>query len=93
MKPHDRFPWGHIVNKYEFGPYYIAAYHPDKPGLPEPGYQPPTYYHIWVDGVDTHTSTYTLEGALLVAIATKLLGRHPPSLELLARALKLPEEY
>lgn len=48
-------------------------------------------YHVWVDGQDTNESTNTLEGAMLLAIANKTMGRHPRGLDMIARALKLPE--
>lgn len=43
-------------------------------------------------GEDTNQSTQTLEGAMLVAISHKKLGRHAPGLAMLCRALKLDEE-
>lgn len=98
MRPPEKFPWGQIIEEWEIGPYRIAKYHPYKtprvglPHLPRAAETDRTEYHIWVDGKDTHTGALTLEGALLLAIATKSLGSHPEGMSMIARALKIGEE-
>ena len=92
MRPSEKFVWGQITQEWEIGPYHIAAYHPKLPSNKGKGVdETQTNYHIWVDGRDTHTSSLTLEGAMIIAIADKSLGRHPEGLSMIARALNLPE--
>ena len=93
MRPTERFTWGRIVAEYEIGPYHIVAYHPTLPSNKGEGVdETVTHHHLWIDGKDTHTSAVTLEGAMILAVATRTLGRHPVGLSMIARALKLPEE-
>lgn len=93
MRPAERFTWGRIVAEYEIGPYYIVAYHPTLPSNKGKGVdETVTHHHLWIDGKDTHTGAVTLEGAMILAVATRTLGRHPEGLSMIARALKLPEE-
>jgi len=89
MRPSERFVWGRIVEEYEIGPYHIAKYQPYKPGTREPDES--HQYHVWVDGKDTSEGAWTLEGAMLIAIAHKSLGPHPRGLDMIARALKIEE--
>lgn len=49
-------------------------------------------YCINMRPADTHTGAVPLEGAMILAVATRTLGRHPEGLSMIARALKLPEE-
>jgi len=95
------FTWGKVVDSHEIGPYQIVEYHPYKSGaapVDERGRRLPreveaqTMFHVYFDGEDTNQSTQTLEGAMLVAISHKKLGRHAPGLAMLCRALKIAEE-
>lgn len=91
MRPSERFVWGKIVEEWEIGPYHIAKYQPFKTVGSQVDDTKPPAYHVWVDGKDTNECTNTLEGAMLLAIANKTIGRHPCGLDMIARALKLPE--
>jgi hypothetical protein len=90
MRPSERFVWGKIVEEWEIGLYHIAKYQPFKTSGCQVDDTKPPAYHVWVDGQDTNESTNTLEGAMLLAIANKTMGRHPRGLDMIARALKLP---
>lgn len=95
MRPAERFPWGKIIEEYEVGPYHIARYRPFvpltsstvKPRIVDEAAAP--RYHAWVDGKDTSLGALTLEGALIYAIAHKMLGSHPPGTDMICRALKV----
>lgn len=95
------FTWGKVVNEHESGPYQIVEYHPYKSsGTPvdERGRRLPrevevhTLFHVYYDGQDSNQSTNTLEGAMLVAISCKTLGKHAEGLAMICRALKIQEE-
>lgn len=81
MTKDKAFSWGRITKRYIVGSYEIAEYVSN-------GDQK-TYYHVWVDGMDTNDSTYTLEQAMVLAVATKTLGSHPPGMSILFRALNI----
>ena len=91
MRTSEKFVWGKIVEEWEIGPYHIAKYHPNNLETRDVD-RDRVEYHVWVDGQDTHSGTRTLEGALLLAIATKSLGSHPEGMSMIARALKIGEE-
>lgn len=95
------FTWGKVISEHEIGPYQIVEYHPYKSGgtpVDERGRRLPreveahTLFHVYYDGQDSNQSTNTLEGAMLVAISCKTLGRHAEGLSMLCRALKIAEE-
>ena len=71
----EKFPWGHITERYVIGPYEIAEYVSKD--------DQKTYYHVWVDGKDTNESTYTLEQAMVLAVAVKTMGQHPRGLDMI----------
>ena len=75
----EKFPWGRITDRYVIGPYEIAEYVSKD--------DQKTYYHVWVDGKDTNESTYTLEQAMVLAVAVKTMGKHPRGLDMIFRAL------
>lgn len=94
----QNFPWGLVIRTIDVEGYTFKKYHPYQNGtftlnrsrLPD---REKVLYHIYVNGRDTNTSTHTLEGAMLVAVSTKMLGAHTPGLGMVARALKLPEDF
>lgn len=64
----DDFLWGHVVEVYAVGPYFIAAYQPH-------GYTPNVrQFHGWVKGKDTRHSWSTLDAALAGCIAYRHEG-------------------
>ena len=93
----QKFPWGLVIQTIDLEGYTFKKYHPyknDTFGRPnQPEDRGKVLYHVYVDGKDTNVSTHTLEGAMLVAISAKMLGAHAPGLGMIARALKLPEEF
>lgn len=92
-----KFSWGFVIDTLQVESFIFKKYHPYKDNTygvyPRPYNENITFYHIYVDGKDTNTSTHTIEGAMLVAISVKTLGNHTPGLDMIARALKLPEEF
>lgn len=95
------FTWGKVVAEHEIGPYQIVEYHPYKSGSAPTDHQgrrvkreteAGTAFHVYCNGDDTNQSARTLEGAMLVAISHKTLGRHAPGLAMLCRALRLDED-
>ena len=59
------FTWGTILHVHDIGSYTIVEYKDNKDGKP--------LFHVYVDNKSTNTSTTTLEGALVYAIAYKHL--------------------
>lgn len=100
----DKFPWGRVIERTIIGPhdavtkvprYEIIHYHPYVPSVSrrQEADTSRVEYHVYVDGKDTNQGTLTFEGALLLAIAVKSLGRsHPEGLSMIARALKIGSE-
>lgn len=62
--PH-RFTWGSIDKIHDIGPYTIVEYKTRESAE--------IAFHVYVDEKNTSSSTATLEGALLLAIARKHL--------------------
>jgi hypothetical protein len=67
-KHRARFTWGSVQEIHDIGPYTIVEYisrNRDK--------EDETCFHVYVDGKNTSSSTSTLEGAMILAIAHKHL--------------------
>lgn len=64
------YTWGEIVNIHEVGPYQIVEYFPNYLNLnmSRPNH---AMFHVYVDKKDASRGSYTLEGALLIAIGVK----------------------
>lgn len=60
----NRFTWGKVIKIHNIGPYTFVE-HVDSAGK--------IHFSVYVDGKSTNTSTYTLDGALIVAIGRKNL--------------------
>lgn len=59
------FTWGKIIQTHEIGPYIIIECEPKVGDIG---------FHPYVNGICTHYTSKTLEGALLLAISFKIRG-------------------
>lgn len=66
-KHRARFTWGSVQDIHDIGPYTIVEYVIAREG------KEITLFHVYVDGKATDSSTSTLEGALILAIANRHL--------------------
>lgn len=74
---HTHFTWGPVVAVHRIGPYAIVEYRRQIfEGSTSTGKysDTETMFHPYVDGKDTNVGTYSLEMALLHAIASKQFG-------------------
>lgn len=70
------FTWGKVVDIHAIGPYEIVEYDEFASGSSRgpSGKRPLSgrrLFHVYVDGEDESRSCYTMEGALVIAIAAK----------------------
>ncbi len=92
MRDDKHFTWGKIEEEYEVGPYHIVEYRPWKySAQTQRETEDWKIYHVYINGQDTSQGANTLDQALLVAIAHRSLGPHTHGLDMIYRALKLPE--
>jgi hypothetical protein len=64
-KTPNLFTWGKVVSIHDLGPYTFLEY-TDRDG--------DTNFHVYVEGKSMSSSTSTLEGAMILAIAKKNLA-------------------
>jgi hypothetical protein len=73
----NKYPWGLVITVHSIGEYDIIESYPNEykngRGTGEIDYNH-KQYHPYINGKDTNHSYYTLEGALIGAIAQKFDG-------------------
>lgn len=81
------FSWGHVDKIYDIDDYYtIVQYTPMINGKIED-----THFHVYVDGKDTSRGSYSIEGAMILAIALGGFENKNTAAELARAAAKLLE--
>ena len=83
-KPKGKFVWGEIVKDHELGEYLIREYI-EKNGE--------TAFHVYRNGIDTHTSFECIESAIVGAIARKYDGLNTQADLYFIRAIDMLKKY
>jgi hypothetical protein len=90
-----RFPWGVIDEVHEVGPYQIAQYRKDASTYAHESAwvdHGKTMFHIYVEGKDACQSFWTLDAALVGAIAYRAEGPNGQAAEYFMRMIDRDRE-